>query len=190
MGRARCEYWRYDVWPITLGVLALVASAGLGGWSAGGATQTSSVELGMLQVAVDVELSCPSCAQGLERRLGRLDNVGQVEVDAVNGQILLTPLRDGVVDMAAVHDVIRNAGFLPRRIALLVRGRVAQVDGRPALVLSGDAVLSLAPGEQTTRLGSEAMGKVVTARGHLPLAVSDSAPQLVAVDGFEVRESP
>ncbi len=190
MRRARCEYPGYNVCIITVGCLSLVASAGLSSWSASRVTQTSSVELGMLRVTVDVELSCPSCAQGLERRLGRLDNVGQVAVDAVNGQILLTPLRDGVVDMAAVHDVIRNAGFLPRRIALLVRGRVAQVDGRPALVLSGDAVLSLAPGEETTRLGSDAMGKVVTARGHLPLAASDASLRLVALDGFEVRESP
>ena len=42
-------------------------------------------ELGIVSATVEVELSCPSCARGLERRLNHLDDVGAVEIRAVSG---------------------------------------------------------------------------------------------------------
>ena len=50
---------------------------GMGQQSA--ARQASKVP-GIESIVVSVELSCPSCAQGLERRLGRLMHVDRVAV--------------------------------------------------------------------------------------------------------------
>ena len=98
---------------------------------------------GMLRVTVVVELSCPSCAQGLERRLGRLDHVESVEVLSESGQIVLTPERGAVLDLHAVRQVIRNAGFQPVELRVHAFGEVKRKDDGFALALPDNVLLAL-----------------------------------------------
>lgn len=98
---------------------------------------------GMLRVTVVVELSCPSCAQGLERRLGRLDHVESVEVLSESGRIVLTPERGAVLDLHAVRQVIRNVGFQPVELRVHAFGEVKRKDDGFVLALPNNVLLAL-----------------------------------------------
>lgn len=143
-------------------------------------------EPGMVQVTVEVELSCPSCAQGLVRRLGRLEHVAGVEVLPADGRIVLAVEPGRRLDLAAVQDTVRNAGFLPDAVAVVAVGHLTDVDGTPALALSPDFALPLViTGKPTAALATEAGGRLVTVRGHW----RDPAdgPGRLQVDSFETR---
>ena len=142
-------------------------------------------ERGMLRVTVEVELSCPSCAQGLVRRLDRLDHVAGVEVLPADGRIVLTVEPGRRLDLAAVHDTVRNAGFIPDALNIVAVGHLTDVDGSPALSLAPDFALPLAAGAQTAALATEAGGRLVAVRGywHDPA----DGPGRLQVDSFETR---
>ena len=69
---------------------------------------------GIVRVTIEVELSCPFCAAGLERRLRRLDYVSGVEVSPSDGRIVLVVEPGRHPDPAVVWDTVRNAGFITR----------------------------------------------------------------------------
>ena len=70
--------------------VALVTTVGfLVGMGQQSAARQASKVPGIESIVVSVELSCPSCAQGLERRLGRLMHVDRVEIHAVENLPLI-----------------------------------------------------------------------------------------------------
>ena len=101
----------------------------------------ASDELGAFTVTVGVELSCPSCASGLERRLGRLDNVAVVDIQPDEQRVVLGATSGTKVDLQAVRDVIRNAGFIPSSLHVTVVGCVVELDGGIGIALSEDTVV-------------------------------------------------
>ena len=133
----------------TLAAVLLVTSL----TNAGAAAQSPDVP-GMVQVTVEVELTCPSCALGLERRLGRVSGVAGVEVRPADGRILLTVEPGRHVDLDAVRDTVRNAGFIPDGVEVVAVGRLTDANGAPALALSPDFALPLATGKPTAALVS------------------------------------
>ena len=120
---------------------------------------------GMVRVTIEVELSCPSCALGLERRLNRLDHVAGVEVRPDDGRIVLTVEPGRRLDLAAVRNTVRNAGFIPDGIRVTAVGHLTAVNGAPALALSPDSALPLAAGG-TAALETEAGDGLVQVTGH------------------------
>lgn len=152
--------------------------------SAAAAAQ-SLEEPGMVRVTVDVELSCPSCAQGLVRRLGRLEHVARVEVLPADGRIVLAVEPGRRLDLAAVRDTVRNAGFLPDAVAVIAVGHLTDVDGLLALALAPDFALPLDGRAPTAALATEAAGRLVMVRGrwHDPA----DGPGRLQVDSFETR---
>ena len=151
-----------------------------------GAAALQSPDLpGMVRVTLEVELSCPSCAAGLERRLLRLDHVAGVEVSAPDGQVVLAVEPGRHLDLAAVWDTVRNAGFIPDRLAVTAVGHVTDVDGAPALALSPDFALPLVAADGLTALATGAGDQPVKVTGHWH-APPDGAGRL-RVDSFEVR---
>ena len=139
---------------------------------------------GMVRLAVEVELTCPSCAQGLERRLGRLARVAQVQIDSEEGQVVLIPEPGGVVALGAVRDVIRNAGFMPKSITLDLLATVAHLDGTAALAVSDQYVIVLAPGPETGAIGSQDLGQMVFVTGRV---MESDQGETLAVDAVEFR---
>ena len=129
------------------------------------AATPSPEESGMVRVTVEVELSCPSCAQGLVRRLRRLEHVVGVEVLPVDGRIVLAVEPGRRLDLAAVRDTVRNAGFLPDAVVVIAVGHLTDVDGMPALALAPDFALPLTGAAPTAALATEAGGRLVTVRG-------------------------
>ena len=144
-------------------------------------------EPGMVRVTVEVELSCPSCAQGLVRRLGRLEHVAGVEVLPADGRIVLGVEHGRRLDLAAVRDTVRNAGFLPDAVAVVAVGHLTDVDGTAALALAPDFVLPLATGEPTEALATEAGGRLVRVRGHWHWQDPADGPGVLQVESFEIR---
>ena len=152
--------------------------------SVGAAAQSPGVP-GMVQVTVAVELTCPSCALGLERRLGRLDGVVDVEVRPADGRILLAVEPGLHVDPDAVWDTVRNAGFIPDGVGIVAVGRLADMDGAPALALSPDFALPLAAGEPTAALVNGAGDRLLRVSGHWN--GPPDGPGRLQVESFEIR---
>lgn len=143
------------------------------------------VPLGMVEVRVAVELSCPSCAQGLERRLRRLDHIGRVQIQSDEGRVVLEPEPGHDLDLEEIRRVIRNAGFLPTTVWLRAVGRVTWVHSVPGMALSGDGVVRLAPGGLTDRLVAEAGDRIVQVMGHVSPDDHGQAG-LLHVEAFEL----
>ena len=140
---------------------------------------------GMVTVTVEAELSCPSCALGLERRLNRLDHVAGVEVRPADGRIVVTVEPGHRLDLAAVRDTVRSAGFMPDGIRIIAVGHLTDVNGTPALALSPDFALPLAPGEPPAALldgGGDRLLSVSGSWNHAP-----DGPGRLRVESFEVR---
>lgn len=139
---------------------------------------------GMVRVTIEVELTCPSCAQGLERRLGRLAHVAGVEVRSGDGRIVLTVEPGRRVELAAVHDTVRNAGFIPDRVTVIAVGRLTLADGAPALALSPDFAVPLVPADRAAVLMADAGGRLAQVSGHWD-TVADG-PGRLRIDSFEI----
>ena len=140
---------------------------------------------GMVRVTVEVELSCPSCAAGLERRLGRLDYVDGVEVNPADGQIVIAVEPGHYVDLAAVQDTVRNVGFIPDGVVVTAIGHVTDMNDAPALALSPDFALHLVAGDDVTARATAAGEQLVRVTGRW-ITPQDGAARL-QVESFEVR---
>lgn len=69
------------------------------------------------QIIVRVDgASCPFCAFGLEKRLGRLDGVAQVRIEMKAGEAIVTVKRGAAVSEKALRQAVVEAGFTPREI--------------------------------------------------------------------------
>ena len=113
------------------------------GFFAGGA----AAQVGRATVEVK-GMSCPFCAFGVEKRLGAVAGVDRVIVDMKDGSAELTASKGQSIDLAAVPDAVRRAGFTPGRIEVTVRGTVR----RTAVGLSkiGVHLVSIEPGREST----------------------------------------
>ena len=158
---------------------------GLGSTNPGVAGAQSPDPPGMVRVIVEAELSCPSCALGLERRLGRLDHVAGVEVRPADGWIVLAVEPGRRLDLAAVRHTVRNAGFIPDRLAVTAIGRVTRVNGGPALALAPDFALPLAAEDGAVALATAAGDRLLLVTGYWE-APPNGAGRLL-VESFEVR---
>lgn len=135
----------------------------------------ASDELGAFTVTVGVELSCPSCASGLERRLGRIDNVGMVEIQVAEEQVVLSATSGAKIDLREVRDVIRNAGFVPSSLHLTVVGLAVRLDDGIGITLSEDAAVVMVAAVDAKRSAqlSQAVGRVVAVRGTVAIEAGD-----------------
>jgi copper chaperone CopZ len=141
---------------------------------------------GMVTVTVEAELSCPSCALGLERRLNRLDHVAGVEVRPADGRIVVTVEPGRRLDLAAVRDTVRSAGFMPDGIRIIAVGHLTDVNGTPALALSPDFALPLAPGDGAAPLATEPSDRRLRMTGRWD-APPNGAGRLLVESFEEVR---
>ena len=97
----------------------------------------------------------------------------------------MTPVTDATFDVAAVREVIRNAGFEPSAITVSAIGRVIAVRDGHALELAGASLMPLASGERTDALVAEAMGATVTVTGQS--TARPDGRDMLHVETFEVR---
>ncbi len=106
-----------------------------------------------------------------------------MEVSPADGQIVLAVEPGRHLDPAAVRDTVRNAGFVPDRMAVTAIGHVIVMNGTPALALSSDFALPLVETDGLT--ATEAGDQLVQVTGHWN-APADGVGRL-QVESFEVR---
>lgn len=148
------------------------------------AAVAQTIQPGIRDVAVAVELSCPSCAAGLERRLGRLDSVASVAINPDQGEVVVAAAVDGSLDLGAIRDVVRNAGFDPTAMTVSVVGRVSRGDP-PTVTLEGEHAMPLAPDDQTDALVAQAAGQLVRITGRAEPQTADAGGYVLHVAAFE-----
>ena len=72
---------------IALTLAGLIGVMGPRAAGAEGPAGPAAEQLGMLEVRVQVDgLSCPFCAYGLEKKLRRVDNVAELEIQVGEGR--------------------------------------------------------------------------------------------------------
>ena len=81
------------------------------------------------------------------------------------GQVVLAVEPGHYLDLAAVWDTVRNAGFLPDVLMVTAIGRVTEMNGAPALSLSPDFALPLVGEDGLTPLAIEAGDQTVQVTG-------------------------
>ncbi len=82
-------------------------------------------------------MSCPFCAFGAEKKLAAVKGVDKVGVEMKEGRADLTAADDGSIDVAAVPEAVRKAGFTPGEIRIVARGVLVEEGDGVALRLSG-----------------------------------------------------
>ena len=69
------------------------------------------------QVVVRVDgVSCPFCAFGLEKRIGRLEGVVDVKIEFKAGKAMVTLKEGATVSEDALRQAVKEAGFSAREI--------------------------------------------------------------------------
>ena len=131
------------------------------------------VEPGLRTVTVEVELSCPSCAQGLERRLGRLPHVAQVMIRSEAGEVVVIPEPATMVNLSEIRGAIRNAGFLPTALRVTAVGKLADHAGQLTLLLPNETTLMLVAADGVTLRATDTRMTEVT--GVLTDATTDGS---------------
>lgn len=69
------------------------------------------------QIIVRVDgASCPFCAFGLEKKLGRIEGVAGVTMDLKSGKATVVLKKGATVSEQALRQAVEEAGFTPREI--------------------------------------------------------------------------
>ncbi len=56
-------------------------------------------------------MSCPFCAYGIEKQLGKVKGVQQVDVDIATGTVTVTMAESATLDEATAQKAVKEAGF-------------------------------------------------------------------------------
>ncbi len=168
---------------VLTGVGAGLPRAGGGGGAVAPRTGDAGAT-GVVEVTVVVDgLACPFCAYALEKNLRRLRGVSGVRIDVDAGLATLGADAAARPCVRAVADAVREAGFTPGRITLLVAGRVeragtglAIVDGAGGVVATIEDSTAMVQAGDVGRFTGELVA-AATGRGEAPpaggAAVSD-----------------
>lgn len=70
----------------------------------------------MIQV---VGISCPFCAFGLEKRLGRIEGVTGVRIELKEGKAIVTAKQGATISKQMLRKAVEDAGFTPGEIIFL-----------------------------------------------------------------------
>jgi len=69
------------------------------------------------QIIIRVDgASCPFCAFGLEKRLGKIEGVNHVKLEMKEGKVIVTLEEGASVSEEALRQAVDEAGFTPREI--------------------------------------------------------------------------
>jgi len=114
---------RSKVTTILVMALGLVAGSAVG-------------QVGSARVEVK-GMSCPFCAFGVEKKLGRVPGVANVDVGMKKGIARLAAAKEASIDVKAVPKAVREAGFTPGAITIVASGTIHRTGRAMQLVLPG-----------------------------------------------------
>ena len=70
--------------------------------------------------------SCPFCAFGLEKRIGRIEGVHDVKMELKAGKAIVTLQEGATVSEDALRQAVKEAGFTAREIIFLLESNSGQ----------------------------------------------------------------
>lgn len=135
----------------------------------------------VVRATVDVEgMACPFCAYGVEKRLRRVAGVGSVAVEMKEGRAAVEAADGASIDLAALPEAVRKAGFTPGRLeieAVGVLGRPDAAADRGWVLVVDDKeeiLLVEVPRELAERLADLTAGDApVRVRGQVRLPIEE-----------------
>ena len=77
------------------------------------AAASSEVSAVVYEIGVD-GLSCPFCAYGIEKQLGRIDGVATLETDIASGTVVVTMTDGAILEESRAREAVEAAGFTLR----------------------------------------------------------------------------
>ncbi len=103
--------------PFRILLIIMVIASPVPGTASHGLTQETSPDLSAQQIVIRVDgASCPFCAFGLEKRLGRIDGVAHVRIEMKAGEAIVTLKKGATVSEQALRQAVEEAGFTPREV--------------------------------------------------------------------------
>ncbi len=138
----------------------LVAVLGLLAGSAAAQVRSATVQV--------KGMSCPFCAFGVEKKLGRVPGVAKVEVGMKQGVARLEAGKDASIDVRELPRAVREAGFTPGAVTVVALGTIHRKDGTMHLFLPGGGVpfeIDAATEAARSALAAAADGRPVSVRG-------------------------
>ena len=145
------------------------------------------------EVGIRVDgLSCPFCAYGLEKKLKKIDGVGNVKINIDKGIAELKGKKGESIGVERLKDAVADAGFTPRQITAIVVGVVEEHGDFVVLKnIGSDFMFILKENEQLRELRSKLQntGKQVRVEGVLTYVAPeghDNHPYTLTIERFEV----
>ncbi|MBI2981911.1 MAG: cation transporter [Deltaproteobacteria bacterium] len=78
-------------------------------------------------------VSCPFCVYGVEKRLKKVPGIQEVKTDYKAATSTVSKNPKAAIDLQALEEAVRQAGFTMDRIDLSMRGSPTVWEGKPAL---------------------------------------------------------
>ena len=109
------------------------------------------------EVSIRVDgLSCPFCAYSLEKKLKKIDGVGNVKINIDKGVAKLQSKKAESIVFEGLKDAVADAGFTPRKITAIVVGEVENLGDFVVLkIRNSDFMLILKDNDQLEELRSK-----------------------------------
>ena len=162
----------------------LMIAALLTAWSVDAQAQVS-------RIVVQVDgLTCPFCAYSLEKRIKRVDAVGDLAIEVDEGLAIITPAKGKQVEIDDLPEAIKKAGFTAREIRIEATARLENPKGQLFLVAEdGTPLFLLQPNEISASLtpGDGAVYRIIgtvvsqdkeePAADHPVLALTEATPR-------------
>ena len=76
---------------------------------------------------VDIRVSgldCASCAESVDRKLGRMRGVESARFDAATNTASLRLKPDNTITLAAIRDALKSMGYTPQEATVIVQGEL------------------------------------------------------------------
>ncbi len=99
-----------------------------------------AVRAQVMEVTVQIKgMACPFCAFGVEKKLKKVPGVAGIQVDIKNGTALLKASPGKSIAVDGVPKAVKDAGFTPTAITVVVAGRITSDSGTGLILQPGDS---------------------------------------------------
>ena len=161
---------------LTAGALAAVLGVGL---------PAAQAEIRQVQQTI-YGMDCAPCAYGMQKNLGKLEGVTDVEVSLNNANAVIGLAPDNQVSLKDIRQVVRNGGFKPHGAKVWAIGTIQLEGDRIVLATEGDAEYLLRTSDEVRQAALKPLqGTKVLVKAQVPA----EGERLVVQDVAKLREA-
>lgn len=149
------------------------------------ASNTAFAEIKSMSLQID-GLSCPFCALSLEKKLKSVPAISTVEVHLKKAQTDLNLKPDGPLDLTAIRQAVKEAGFTLKDIQVAVFGVIKRNDNGFFMIESrGDQTqFFLFDGNHTDADVGSSDPQMLDSKIESQLSTAEKKNQLVGIEGI------